>query len=113
MSVNTARHLRQNSTEAEICLWNLLRARQLAGYRFRRQHPIGSYVADFACTKYHLIIEADGGQHADNSSDVERTRQLEALGWKVLRFWNNDILSNRDGVLLVVLDVLQGMEKGK
>jgi very-short-patch-repair endonuclease len=111
MSVDVARYLRQQSTDAEIRLWDLLRARQLAGYRFRRQYPIRKFIADFACTKYHLIIEADGGQHAENPADAARTKSLEKLGWSVLRFWNNDILSNSDGVLLSIQEALCECEK--
>lgn len=75
-----ARHLRRHSTEAEAKLWNLLRSRQFAGCRFRRQHPIGKSVVDFACLEYRLIVEADGGQHVDSSSDIERTQRLEQFG---------------------------------
>ena len=65
--------LRQNATDAERRLWAMLRDRRLAGYKFRRQHPIGPYIVDFACTKYHLIIEADGGQHNESTADLRRT----------------------------------------
>src|SRR5580658_10573018 len=90
--------LRQNATDAERRLWAVLRHRQLQGYKFRRQRPIGRFIVDFACTKHHLVIEADGGQHSDNAADDERTAWLESQGWRVLRFWNNDILSNIEGV---------------
>jgi len=84
-----------------------LRQRQLDGCKFRRQHPTAGYIADFACVERGLIVEADGGQHADDSADTIRTQRLEALGWRVLRFWNNDILGNTDGVVAAILQALQ------
>ena len=98
-----ARELRQNSTDAERRLWSALRDRWLRGYRFRRQHPIGDFIVDFACTRDWLIVEADGGQHADNEDDRRRTAWLESQGWRVLRFWNNDVLANTEGVILAIL----------
>jgi very-short-patch-repair endonuclease len=107
MSVPLARLLRQESTDTENKLWQLLRHRRLHGYRFRRQHPIGKFIADFACIKYHLIVEADGSQHAENKYDTKRTKWLENEGWRVIRFWNNEILTNADGVLEIILKELQ------
>jgi very-short-patch-repair endonuclease len=75
----------------------------LAGYKFRRQHPIDGFVVDFACTRYRLVIEADGGQHAENPGDARRTAIIEVQGWRVLRFWNNDIVSNTEGVIETIL----------
>ena len=98
-----ARELRRDATDAERRLWSALRDRRLRGYRFRRQHPIGDFIADFACTRHCLIVEADGGQHADNEADHRRTAWLEAEGWRVLRFWNNDVLANTDGVIETIL----------
>ena len=98
-----ARELRKASTDAEQKLWSRLRRRQLGGYKFRRQHPVGGYIADFACVERCLIVEADGGQHADDPNDVIRSRRLETMGWRVLRFWNNDILTNPDGVIQAIL----------
>jgi very-short-patch-repair endonuclease len=92
------RQLRRDATDAERRLWSALRDRRLRGYRFRRQHPIGRYIVDFACTEHRLIVEADGGQHAESDGDRRRTAWLESEGWRVLRFWNNDILSNASGV---------------
>jgi very-short-patch-repair endonuclease len=106
MPNRVARTLRQTSTDAEIRLWAMLRSRRLAGFKFRRQHPVGRYVADFVCTRYRLIVEADGGQHADNAADTDRTKWLESQGWRVLRFWNNDILANTEGVLEAILAAL-------
>jgi very-short-patch-repair endonuclease len=80
-----------------------LRDRRLRGYRFRRQHPIGDYIVDFACTRHLLIVEADGGQHAEDQNDRRRTAWLEGEGWRVRRFWNNDILANTEGVVLAIL----------
>ena len=94
-----ARQLRQDTTDAERRLWSALRDRRLSGYRFRRQYPIGPFIADFACTRHQLIVEADGAQHADSEADRRRTSWLEGEGWRVLRFWNNDILANTNGVI--------------
>ena len=94
-----ARMLRRASTDVEAALWQRLRARQIEGAKFVRQLPIGSYVTDFACRPARLAIELDGGQHADNAADVERTRAIEAHGYTVLRFWNNDVVEHIEGVL--------------
>src|ERR1700720_886925 len=89
-----ARQLRQRSTDAERRMWSALRHRRLMRYRFRRQHPLGDFIVDFACTEFQLVIELEGGQHADSAGDTRRTACLDAPGWKVLRFWNNDVLGN-------------------
>ena len=95
-----ARNLRKNSTDPERLLWRHLKAKQLDGLKFRRQEQIGPFIADFVCYEKALIIEADGGHHAlEQEKDVERTRWLNAQGFKVLRFWNNEILTNLEGVL--------------
>jgi very-short-patch-repair endonuclease len=94
-----ARTLRRNRTEAEERLWQCIRNRQIEGAKFVFQHPIGPHVADFACRSLRLVIELDGGQHADNPADIERTKLIEAHGYRVIRFWNNDVLGNTDGVL--------------
>jgi very-short-patch-repair endonuclease len=101
------RDLRRNSTMAEIRLWSALRDRRLAGYRFRRQHPIGPFIVDFACTRHRLVVEADGGQHNDNAADEARTEWLTRHRWRVLRFWNNDILANTEGVIETILAALR------
>jgi primosomal protein N' (replication factor Y) len=88
-------------------MWSALRDRRLKAYKFRRQHPIGAFIADFACTEHGLVVELDGGQHADNMADARRTARLESQGWRVIRFWNNDILSNTAGVVDTILQVLQ------
>ena len=93
-----ARKLRRNATDAEARLWPHLRARQLDGVKFTRQFVIGSHVADFAARDLHLAIELDGGQH-DIEADAPRTRLIEAHGYRILRFRNNDVLANTEGVL--------------
>ena len=93
-----ARKLRRNSTDAEQRLWGHLRARQLEGAKFLRQFPIGPHVADFACRDAHLAIELDGGQHSVEM-DAPRTEIIEAFGYRIIRFWNHDVLQNTDGVL--------------
>ena len=84
-----------------------MRNRQLDGHKFRRQHPIGIFVADFVCIERRLIIELDGGQHADSADDARRTAWLEDHGWRVIRFWNNDVLTGTEGVLEVILQALR------
>ena len=98
-----AKALRKNSTDAEGLLWGKLRGRQLEGTKFRRQQPIHDYIVDFVSFEQQLVIELDGGQHARmKERDRERDRILEESGFRVLRFWNNDVLNNTDGVLQVV-----------
>jgi very-short-patch-repair endonuclease len=109
MAWSLARSLRSMPTDAETRLWSRLRRKQLGGFRFRRQHPIGDYVVDFFCPEAKLIIEVDGGQHsADAARDAARTRWLEACGYRVIRFWNNEVLGNTEGVLVVILEALRG-----
>jgi len=97
--IGRARRLRRDTTDAEALLWAHLRSRQLDGAKFVRQHPIDRYVVDFCCRAARLVIELDGGQHADNAADEARTRVIEANGYTVIRFWNNDVLGNLEGVL--------------
>jgi len=97
--------LRLTATDAERKLWSRLRGNQL-GVAFRRQHPIPPYTVDFACIAQRLIVEADGGQHAELKSDERRDQFLRKQGWTVLRFWNNDILYNVDGVAQAIGDRL-------
>jgi very-short-patch-repair endonuclease len=96
---DTARELRRNSTDAERTMWRLLRDRRLAGVKFRRQVPIGPFVADFASIPHRLVVELDGSQHSESPSDARRDAFLMSEGWRVLRFWNSDMMRNRDGVL--------------
>jgi very-short-patch-repair endonuclease len=106
MSSRTARRLRAKMPDAEQRLWSALRGRRLQNYKFRRQHPLGPFVVDFACIEHRIVTEADGGQHADNGADLGRMAWLGHRGWTVLRFWNNDILSNIDGVQDTILRAL-------
>lgn len=101
------RRLRKSMTDAERRLWRALRNRQLAGHKFRRQHPIPPYVADFACVERGLIVEVDGGQHSERTeADAVRTRALQARGFRVIRVWNNDVMMNLQGVLAAILVAL-------
>ena len=103
-----ARALRKGSTDAEALLWSRLRARQLSNLKFRRQHPIGHYFADFACVEIGLVIELDGGQHAEDVAlhrDQTRSDDMAALGFQTLRFWNNDVLLQTEAVLEKILQV--------
>ena len=101
-----AQRLRGVMTDAERKLWSALRNRQLEGAKFRRQQPIGPFIADFVCQERRLIVEADGGQHSNNASDGRRTAFLESKGYRVLRFWNNDILGHLDRVAEVIATAL-------
>ena len=105
MASPLARKLRSTPTDAEMRLWSRLRRHQIDGFRFRRQQPIGRYVVDFFCPEAKLIVEVDGGQHA-GESDV-RTRWLTGRGYRIIRFWNNDVLRNTDGVVEKIRAVLR------
>jgi very-short-patch-repair endonuclease len=102
-----ARRLRRESTDAERRLCLVLRDRRLAGYKFRRQRPIGPYVVDFVSIRYRLIVEVDGSQHADSIADARRTAWLERYGWRIIRVWNNEVSGNSDQVAKHILNVLQ------
>jgi very-short-patch-repair endonuclease len=91
--------MRGAPTDSELRLWRLLRDRRLSGFKFRRQVPVGPYIVDFLCVGAKLIVEADGSQHAESLRDNIRDAYLASRGWKVLRFWNNEVLQNREGVL--------------
>lgn len=94
-------------TDAERTLWYALRDRRFDGFKFRRQVPIATYFVDFACMRERLVVEADGGQHSwRTDEDAERTRALEAHGFSVMRFWNNEILTNLEGVLTLIRHAL-------
>jgi very-short-patch-repair endonuclease len=101
-TLTNAQRLRREMTDAERKLWSALRNRQLEGAKFRRQQPIGPFIADFVCQERRLIIEADGGQHSESATDGRRTAFLESKGYRVLRFWNNDIVTNLGGVIDVI-----------
>jgi very-short-patch-repair endonuclease len=99
-SRDRARSLRQNPTEAERRLWSRLRNRQVAGCKFRRQHPTAGFFVDFACLERGLVVEVDGGQHLDDArADALRTERIESAGFRVLRFWNNQVLGELDSVI--------------
>jgi very-short-patch-repair endonuclease len=108
LKITRARALRADSTKAERKLWSLLRGRQLAGAKFRRQVPIDRYIADFACVDARLIVELDGGQHAEQEAyDEVRRARLEEVGWRVIRFWNNDVIENAEGIADDILAALK------
>ncbi|WP_441243220.1 endonuclease domain-containing protein [Tardiphaga sp. 768_D3_N2_1] len=99
---NRSRELRANSTDAETKLWNRLRNRRIAGCKFTRQEPIGRYICDFVCREKMIVIEVDGGQHLESKRDELRDAYLREQGYRVLRFWNNDVLANIEGVLVSI-----------
>ncbi|WP_416898320.1 MAG: endonuclease domain-containing protein [Minwuia sp.] len=110
-AIGRARKLRGNATDAERRLWRQLRNRQRSGVRFRRQHPIGPYIADFCCLEAKLVIELDGGQHAAQAvRDEARTRWLASVGYRVIRFWNNQVNENLEGVISEIDSALDGAE---
>ncbi len=102
-----SRALRSNSTDAERLLWQHLRRRQLAGFRVRRQHPIGDFIADFVCLERSLVVEVDGGQHQANGAyDTHRSDQMGKSGFRVVRFWNNQVFQELDAVKETILKEL-------
>lgn len=99
--------LRRESTPAEAKLWGYLRAVHLEGCKFRRQHAIGPFITDFCCVKKKLVIELDGGQHLEQAGyDADRTKYLQSRGYRVLRYWNNDVMNNIEGVFISIQQVL-------
>ena len=102
-----AKRMRREPTEAEAKLWSMLRGQRLGGLKFKRQEQLGDYIVDFVCFGARLIVEADGSQHAENSGDTVRDEWLKGQGFRVLRFWNNEILANPEGVARVILDAAQ------
>ena len=105
-----ARKLRKNQTSQERIIWNLLRNQQFQGLKFRRQYPVGNYIVDFICKEIKLIIEIDGGQHNSEEGieyDLKRTEYLETKGYKVIRFWNNEIDNNLEGVYQSLMDMIK------
>ena len=103
-----ARSLRKVENDAEAALWSELRALRLAGHKFVRQLPIGPYFADFACREALLVVEVDGSQHADSEYDAKRNAFMNANGWSVVRFWNADVLQEREAVLNTLIAILDG-----
>ncbi|WP_283938005.1 endonuclease domain-containing protein [Sphingomonas caseinilyticus] len=102
-----AKTMRSAPTEAEHRLWQILRAKRFAGYKFRRQAPVDFYIADFICLSQRLIIELDGSQHLDNATDMERDAYLRAQGFRIIRIWNNDLFTNEEGVGELILSALR------
>jgi len=107
VTLDRAKNLRKNLTDVERKLWYLLKNRSLVGHKFRRQHPVGPYIVDFVCLNRKLIIELDGSQHNEQLAyDAKRAAYLKNNGFRLLRFWNNQVLENMDGVLTVILNTL-------
>jgi very-short-patch-repair endonuclease len=108
-TIARARALRRGDTRAEAHLWNALRARRLGGWKWKRQLPFGPFFLDFACVEAHLVVEVDGGLHADAVEyDARRTAFLEAAGWRVVRVWNSEVFANRAGVCASILEACGG-----
>jgi very-short-patch-repair endonuclease len=106
-----ATSLRNSPTDAERALWKSLRGDLLNGLRFRRQFPIGIYIVDFVCFETRLIVEVDGGQHADSPHDARRDAWLKFQGFQLLRFWNNEVLQNMEGVMQVIAETTNSREQ--
>ncbi len=102
---DNAKRLRSAMTDAERRLWEYLRAGRLEGFKFRRQHPVPPYVLDFCCKECGLAVELDGSLHAEDA-DALRSRYLESQGWRIVRFWNNDVLNNTDAVIEAIWNLL-------
>ena len=110
--VAAARKLRRTSTDVERRLWHRIRDKQIEAFRFRRQRPIGKYIVDFICLEAKLIVDLDGGQHSESVLlDEKRTVFLASLGYHVVRFWNNEVLENMDGVLARIREHLLGLHQ--
>ncbi|WP_262047938.1 endonuclease domain-containing protein [Bradyrhizobium sp. Bra78] len=101
-SIRLARRLRVDQTDAETVLWNRIRGRRIDGNKFVRQEPIIGYICDFVCREKRIVIEVDGGQHNESAADAIRDERLREKGYKILRFWNNDVLGNIEGVLTII-----------
>ena len=105
------RRLRNNMTDAEQSLWRCLRRKQMSDFKFRRQHPLGDYIIDFVCLEVMLAVEVDGGQHnAQEAEDTVRTEYLKRAGFRVLRFWSNEVLGDVDSVTAVIWRVLHELD---
>jgi very-short-patch-repair endonuclease len=101
-TIRIARRLRVDQTDAETVLWNRIRNRQIDGHKFIRRVPLLGYICDFVCREKHLIVEVNGGQHNESVTDATRDRRLTEDGYRVIRFWNNDVLGNIEGVLTTI-----------
>ena len=109
-----ARELRKSSTPAEQVLWRYLRNRNLGGFKFRRQHPIGPFIGDFYCAEVRLVVEVDGGVHLEQEEyDRTRTRWLEGQGYQVIRFWNDDVLTKLEDVVQEILRVCESLKANR
>jgi len=109
MTRQLARALRKQMTDAERRLWRHLRNRELGGWKSRRQYPVGPYIVDFICPERNMVIEVDGGQHAENvGQDIQRSAYLSKMGYRVFRFWNNEVLQETDAVLEAIFAILAG-----
>ncbi|MBW7973542.1 DUF559 domain-containing protein [Bradyrhizobium sp. BR 10289] len=108
--IRLARRLRVDQTDAETVLWNRIRNRRIDGHKFVRQEPIIGYICDFVCREKRIVIEVDGGQHNESGADAIRDERLGEKGYKVLRFWNNEVLGNIEGVLTVIQSELAAAE---
>ncbi|NOT66632.1 MAG: endonuclease domain-containing protein [Methylotenera sp.] len=106
-NIEFAKALRTNQTDAELKVWQAVRASRLLNFKFRRQVLIGNFIVDFVCFEKKLIIEIDGGQHLESEKDLTRDAKLNAQGYQVLRFWNNEVMQNFEGVLSVIVQKLQ------
>ena len=107
-TLERAKRLRRNQTDAEWRLWGTLRARRFAGYKFKRQQPLGPYIVDFVCFEHRLVVEVDGSQHMDSASDGKRDLWLAGEGFRVLRFWNSAVLQEFESVAEAILAALRG-----
>lgn len=107
MTSQRARTLRKRMTDAERLLWRHLRNRELGGWKFRRQYPVGPFIVDFICVEKNVVIEVDGGQHAENEAlDLQRSAYLNKMGYRVVRLWNNEVLQETEGVLTAIFEIL-------
>ena len=107
MTRQLARALRKRMTDAERKLWRHLRNRELGGWKFRRQYPVGPFIVDFICVEKNVVIEVDGGQHAENEAlDLQRSAYLNKMGYRVVRFWNNEVLQETEAVLEAIFAIL-------
>ena len=107
MTRQLARALRKRMTDAERKLWRHLRNRELGGWKFKRQYPVGSFIVDFICLEKNVVIEVDGGHHAENEElDIQRSAYLNKMGYRVVRFWNNEVLQETEAVLEAIFAIL-------
>ena len=112
MSKQSARALRKRMTDAERLLWRHLRNRELDSWKFRRPYPVGSFIVDFICLEKNLVIEVDGGPYAENEEqDIQRAAYLNRMGYRVFRFWNNQVMQETEGVLEAILAILSNTDQ--